>query len=492
MNAKSLMACSTALKLGLCFSILSTAVVTANPRKSNRPSSVPIFVQAADQYLVEFKGSRLPANLTSRIAALGGSIVEVFPELKVVVIGNITQTAAASLAAQPDVADVTIDELVLPSDTFRNRQVGSTQPSPSSLVNPQDASWFPYQWNMRVIGADRAWQAGYLGSRDVKIAVIDTGIDPTYPGLAELIDTAHSTSFCPSEDALVQQEFPGYPSWTDLYGHGTYVASIAVGKGDTLASVSSATTIMALKWGGIVPCPGSSIYRSIFYAANNGADVINLSAGTVLSPPKAGQKGSLHYAILFIRYALQKGVSAVVVSAGNSSRDLDHNGNGFQWYCDVPGVICVSATGPTDSGPDLLGPFVNIDSPAFYTNFGSSSIDVAAPGGNLSFSPAGNIVGYGLVWGACAGTDREFDANGNLVPGICSSGGFDLGGGIGTSVAAPHVSGLAALLVGKLGRGQAAQVRAAIENSADDLGPLGTDPFYGRGRINVAHALGLP
>lgn len=274
---------------------------------------------------MEIKGNRLPPELPRRIAALGGTIVEVFPELKVVIVGNMTQTAAASLAAQPDVADVTIDELVLPSDTLRNRRVGTTQQSPSSLVNPQDASWFPYQWNMRVIGADRAWQAGYLGSREVKIAVIDTGIDPTYPDLAGLIDTAHSVSFCPAEDALVQQQFPGFPAWTDLYGHGTWVASIAASEGDKLAGVTSRTSIMALKWGGIVPCPGSSIYRSIFCAANNGADVINMSLGTVFAPPKAGQKGSLHYATLFIRYALQKGVSAVVVSAGNSALDLDHN-----------------------------------------------------------------------------------------------------------------------------------------------------------------------
>jgi subtilisin family serine protease len=217
-----------------------------------------------------------------------------------------------------------------------------------------------------------------------------------------------------------------------------------------------------------------------------------MSFGTTLAFSKAGQKGLFHYAELFTRLALQKGVSAVVVSAGNSALDLDHNRNGFIWYCDVPDTICVSATGPTSSGPDFLGPFLGTDSPAFYTNLGSSAIDIAAPGGNLSFDTSGNIVGYGLVLGACASTDREFDASGHLVPGLCSSGGFDLAFGLGTSVAAPHVSGLAALLVGKFGHGRSAQVRAALENSADDLGRVGVDPFYGRGRINVARAFGLP
>ncbi len=168
-------------------------------------------------------------------------------------------------------------------------------------------------------------------------------------------------------------------------------------------------------------------------------------------------------------------MSAVVVAAGNSALDLDHNRDRFIWYCDVPGAICVSATGPTDSGPNLLGPFVDIDSPAFYTNFGASAIDVTAPGGNLSFDALGNITGVGIVWGACASTDRRIDTGGNVVPGFCSSNGFNLLAGVGTSAAAPHVSGLAALLVSKLGHGQPAQVRAAIENSADDRGWMGTD-----------------
>jgi hypothetical protein len=78
----------------------------------------------------------------------------------------------------------------------------------------------------------------------------------------------------------------------------------------------------------------------------------------------------------------------------------------------------IVSAGPTSSGPDFLGPFIGIDLPAFYTNFGSSAIDVAAPGGNLSFDLWGNIAGYGLVWGACASRDREFDFKGNLESGL--------------------------------------------------------------------------
>ena len=444
------------------------------------------------QYIVEFKGNKLPDDLSNRIASLGGTIIDRMPEIGVVIIGNLTHTASATLRVQADVLDVTTDELVSPvlESGRRAMSAGPFTLHPMSVTHPEAAMAFPYEWHMRAIGADRAWQAGYLGSPDVRIAIIDTGIDPTFSDLAGLIDYGGSTSFCPGEDPIVTQQFPGYPLWTDLEDHGTHVASIAASEGNLVAGVTSRSSIMAIKALGIVPCPGSSITRSVYFAANHGADVINLSLGSAPFP-RAGEKGNLHYLHLAIQYALVKGVSAVVVAAGNDALDFDHSGNFTELWCDVPGVICVSATGPTDSGPDLLGPFNNPDASAFYTNFGASAIDVSAPGGNLSFDSSGNVAGLSVVWGACASTDRQFDAGGNLVPGQCSGTGFNFAIGIGTSYSAPHVSGLAALLVSQLGHGHSAQVKAAIENSADDLGKPGTDPFYGKGRINVARALGL-
>lgn len=270
---------------------------------------------------------------------------------------------------------------------------------------------------------------------------------------------------------------------------------MAASKATVLAGVTSRTTLMAVKRGGIVNCANSSFVfdtlRSISYAANNGADIINMSFRGPNNAPKQGQMGLFHYYTLGVRYALQRGVSALVVAAGNDSLDLDHNRSGFQALCDIPAVLCVSATGPTDFGPAGLGPFIAVDSPAFYTNVGVSAISVAAPGGNLQFDSLGNLTGIGVLFGACAGTDRTFDSDGNIIPGICSSGGFAFRDNLGTSGSAGHVSGLAALLVSRMGRGMGAQIRAAIQNSADDLGKPGRDPFYGNGRINVARALGV-
>jgi subtilisin family serine protease len=188
-------------------------------------------------------------------------------------------------------------------------------------------------------------------------------------------------------------------------------------------------------------------------------------------------------------YAHRHGVT-IVVSAGNEATDLDHNGPVYASFCDTPGVICVAATGPladanaTNPDPNLArtGPFTAIDSPAYYTNFGRSAIDVAAPGGNSSFgdplpAPAGRDV---FVWAACSQT--------SVLIGCFSAPTFIVGAQ-GTSMSAPHVTGEAALLVEQLGRSPD-QIKRRIEGTADDVATKGTEAFFGHGRINVARAVG--
>src|SRR5258707_1059331 len=250
-----------------------------------------------NQYLVEFKSARLPSDLQNRIAALGGRIIDTFPEMKVALVADLTDEAAAALESQADVADVTLDEFVTaPPLALRNRTSQLLpNPIPRSASQPELALFYPYQWDKRVIAADRAWQAGFLGSPDVRVAIIDTGIDPTYPDLVGLIDASRSASFCSNEDAIVEQQFPGYPAWTDLYGHGSAVASVVSSNGLLTAGVTSHTTLIGLKAFGLVPCRGSGLFRAIYYAANHSADVLNMSIGVPVGIPKSrGQKGFFH------------------------------------------------------------------------------------------------------------------------------------------------------------------------------------------------------
>jgi subtilisin family serine protease len=148
--------------------------------------------------------------------------------------------------------------------------------------------------------------------------------------------------------------------------------------------------------------------------------------------------------------------------------------------CELSDGICVSATGPT-SAASVTGPWTDVDAFGLYSGYGRAIVDVAAPGGQRFTSTR--------VWLPCTTTPAEFTPASCRVPGAAIE--QRLGQGIGTSWAVPHVAGLAALLMARHGTGNPHRVRAAILSSADDLGEPGRDPYYGRGRINIARALNL-
>ena len=333
---------------------------------------------------------------------------------------------------------------------------------------PNTAVRYARQWHMRQIGADKAWAAGKLGSSAVKVFILDTGLDYTHADLKGRVDLNLSRSFIPGEDAVIQANFPGAHPVADLHYHGTHVGATVSSNAVRAAGVTSKVTLVGVKvlsrTGSSV---GSSVISGMMYAADADADVVNMSLGGSFS--KDGNEAFVEAANRATGYLFDQG-TLTVVSAGNSAIDLDHDGNGFKSYCSASNVVCVSATGPTAQG-SVDGPWTNIDALASYSNYGVSAISVAAPGGNAS-----------SVWAACSSFSLQIRG--------CQTGIAIIGLG-GTSMASPHVSGLAALLVERVGRNKPAQLRAALAKSVDDLGKTGRDATYGAGRINVAKGLGL-
>lgn len=427
------------------------------------------------QYVVNFKSTSVPADFATQVTALGGTVDAAYEGVGVAVVSGLDEAAATSLLALGGVSDVGPDaefQFLDPNAPAESEAV--TDATPASTAEPAEAFFFPRQWNMRQIGADVAWAAGKLGSPDVKVAILDTGIDYLHADLQGLVDLENSASFVPSDDALTAALFPGRHVSTDLNYHGTHVAATVSSNGIRAAGVTSKTTLMAVKVLGVSGGGTTSgILAGIVFAVDRGADVINMSLGIegLFDMKDKATRDYFHKVVdRAFQYAHRKGVT-VIVAAGNEAQKLDFK-HTYKPYCGAKHVICVSATGPT-SAAGVNGPWANLDAFAAYSNFGLRRIDVAAPGGN------GGIL---AVSAACSTS--------SLVLPVCRTGTFVVRIS-GTSMASSHTAGLAALLAAEYGGRATGHIRSTIEKSADDLGAPGEDAYYGRGRINVARALGL-
>lgn len=420
-------------------------------------------VQTEDRrahHLVVARDAADTAALAVRVVALGGTVEHIYSELGVVGATGLDPAAAATLGGESAALGVAVDREVQFLERDESPIVAAA--GDGSSLAPD----LPLQWHLTTIGADVAWKGGVVGDRGVKVAVLDTGVDPTHPDLAGLVDLTHSVSFVPSDDALVAKNFPTAHVVTDLHFHGTHVAATLASNGKIAAGVASNITIIGVKVLG-VSGRGSfgGILEGIMYATKSGANVINMSLGTKI--PREGT-ALLRLAIKrAISFAHKKG-ALVVVAAGNDSTDLDADPENFHAFCDTD-ALCVSATGPT-AAATMRGPFVDVDAVAEYSNYGKS-VAMSAPGGAAA-----------PVWAACSRTSLVLDA--------CRTGAAKIVGLRGTSMAAPHVAGAAALLAGQYGREPAA-IRERLESTASDLGQAGRDVNYGAGRLDIARALGL-
>ncbi len=507
----SVLAVSTAIALAAC----SPDVVA--PLKVPTGPSLAVSVDQRGDYIVLANGKGFPAGFEAKVASLGGTVIYSNSKAGFASVAGLTQSGATQLRALGGVSDIQADAAVALSAPIGRAEVDASarlNPSINSVANPAAAILGSWQWNMHLIGADTAWAHGVLGDPTVTVAILDTGIDYDSFDANGLVDLARSTSFMKtfvketdtstvrlSDDSVSKRFFPTRSVISDYNGHGTNVASQVSSKAFAFAGVNSKTKLIGVK---VLGSNGvgnfGQILSGVLWAADHGADVANMSLGGDFF--KAGN-GRLVGAInQILNYALRQGM-LIVVSAGNSGEDLQHNGGIYSSFCDAPHVLCVSAVGPTTwhefDAPDF---FTKGDAPAFYTNFGFTKVDVAGPGGNgvltankKDLVPSGgwpwilppettDVASW--VWSLCSKTLIGGWTSTNVPQLTTCVFGNRLYAAIGTSQASPHVAGLAALLIAKNGKSQPQFIKQAIENSADPVNPL-----LGHGRISVRNAFGL-
>lgn len=286
--------------------------------------------------------------------------------------------------------------------------------SPTPII-PDDPNWF-YQYGPPAVRADYAWNVT-TGSSGVIIAIVDTGINRSHPEFSGRLIQGY--------DFVQGDSIP-----EDENGHGTHVAGIAAATGNNargVAGVDWHAKIMAVR---VLDKNGSGTLANtaagIIWAADHGADVINLS----LSGPSFPSPTILEDATY---YAYKKG-AVVVAAAGN------YNSTPVTYPARYPWVIAVGMTDVSNTRRSE-------------SNYGSE-LDLMAPGyGILSTMPGG----YGYKSG--------------------------------TSMSTPFVSGAAALLLTDTKFDSTLKIYEALTQTALDLGTVGRDDYYGYGLLQLDSAL---
>jgi subtilisin family serine protease len=356
---------------------------------------------------------------------------------------------------------------------------------------------------MAVIGAGDDSYAGATG-QGVSVGVIDSGVDFTHPDIAPNLDVARSCSFIfsdtPTADPaeVANGDCTNKAAVQDLNGHGSHVASNigAPINGIGIAGVAPEATIVALKACTEVGyCFADSVAAALRYAGDSDIDVVNLSlfADPYLFYCKndADQKAILRELESAARYAQQHGV-LIVASAGNEATDLQHpefddlspdwppdsaelrevENNCVVAPAELPGVLTVSAVGPV--GYPNYNTWL-----ADYSSSGMSRVDVGAPGGD--YFRATNTRQDAVLGALSSTSDADngiwdffdfLETNGG--PGfdgltVLDSTGHRYGFLNGTSMAAPHATGVAALIIERHPGWSPGAVKAAVQNTATPL-----------------------
>jgi subtilisin family serine protease len=429
---------------------------------------------APQTYIVLYQQYAISGNAAKAVSSAGGTLIASYGAIGVAIARSENATFATSMRGVKGVQGVAataglgvdLGDRLAATDAADADAAVPVAPTPA----PGDDNLSGLQWDMVQISAPQA-RAINGGSRSIVVGDIDTGLDYTHPDLAPNVDFANSVS------CLSGAPDQSPDAWRDVDGHGTHTAgSIAAAKnGIGIVGVAPNVKIAGIKAGNdagffypeAVVCAFMWVATLNIQVTNNSYYVDPWLFNCRNDPEQRAIWEAIRRAIA---YAMQKG-AVVVGAAGNFSDDLTHptqdvispddttpvtraiNNACAVIPAEMPGVINVSANG-------------NLELKSFYSSYGIGSVQVVAPGGDsilqrTAAAPNGRVLSTYPAASPC--TRKVTDPSGAVYCYLQ-----------GTSMAAPHVAGVAALIA-SMGVTSPAAIAARLVNTADPI-PCPPDP----------------
>lgn len=471
-----------------------------------------------ETYIVLYQKNAVPADAAKTIAGAGGVLVASYDPIGVVIAQSTVATFATTMkrvkGVQAAVATTNFGVGIPGASAVDVADFAASVPVDPPLPAPGSDSLSGLQWDMDQISAPEA-RAISGGSRSIIVGNIDTGVDYTHPDLAANVDGATSVN------CVGGVPVPGMVAANDDNGHGTHTAGTIAASlnGIGIVGVAPNVRIAAIKAGNADGFffPEAVVCAFMWVATHN----IKITNNSYFADPwlfncknDPEQRAIWEAERRAIKLAIKNG-AVVIAMLGNQSDDLAHPTQDstspdnaptplvrdITNACavvpvEVPGVVGVSANG-------------NLELKSFYSSYGVGVTQIIAPGGDsilqlTAAAPNGRVLSTwpaSLINVTCLPTRRVIDASGATY---CYQ--------QGTSMAAPHVAGVAALIASNGVRSPGAIV-AKLLNTADPIecppdpliyapfpaldngapqrctGGAGYNSFNGHGQVNALTAV---
>ena len=468
---------SVAFVIGMILPSMSTAAVQKN----------------TCYYSVLFNENKIPGDFSTKLASCEGEITYAVPEIGFALVKGDNKVFS-------ELKGLSSVNLVNPSVSWSMPKVKENGLKSQLTLDTGQSSLWDLEWDIKRVTENGASYHLGTGTHNVVVGIIDSGIDRNHTDLvANLLPG--SKNFVPAGGYQNTEPYEtgNIDGFDDKIGHGSHIAGTIAAHGKMLG-VAPDTGIRAYRVFGESSAETAWITAAIVASANDGVDVVSMSLagfdikGQVFyTDPLTGEKVTLGNDIAdflafkrAIQYAINRG-SLVVLAAGNEGMNLTSKGKvtdylnsvyggnglnfvgaGFEVPGTIPGVVTVSATGPDDTL-------------ALYSNFGPGFVDMAAPGGNISkyleYLQNGKLDEY---------FEKQLYKN-EFCLSTDNQGGYFYN--VGTSMAVPKVSAVAALIINKYGKIGPYKVAEMLYKKSVEPVSGKDQSYFGSGRLNAVKAL---